>query len=148
MINEELVDTEKRGEEIAPIISLAGKRIIAENVGLWSYPGLCWSGNAELTKLWMKINWKLGDQPKGNYKWWERETGKSFLGIGNVLRQQDKATSGLWQTWENRGFLKVTVLWGNHSQSKQGAADLMTMVETVAMNLGDEYKRCFIKLRW
>lgn len=50
MISEELVDTERRGEETAPIISLAGKRIIAENAGLWSYPGPCWSGSAELNK--------------------------------------------------------------------------------------------------
>lgn len=56
MINEELVDTERREGEIAPILSLAGKRIMAENVGLWPYPGPCWSGNAELNKLWMKIN--------------------------------------------------------------------------------------------
>lgn len=43
---------------------------------------------------------KAGRKAQKQLQMMKREKVKRFLGIGNVLRRQDKTRSGLWQTWK------------------------------------------------
>lgn len=56
LVREELVDTERRREGVAAVISIAGRRSRAQRVRLWPYCWPSWSGNAELNRPWVQIS--------------------------------------------------------------------------------------------